>query len=75
MGTDSNPTSKWMGLVASIWVQAFAGGSYNFANYSPMLKHILGYSQLELNNLGVAKDVGDSVGTLAGYFCNKLPAW
>ncbi|KAJ7298073.1 hypothetical protein O6H91_06G061600 [Diphasiastrum complanatum] len=40
-----------------------------------MLKHILGYSQLELNNLGVAKDVGDSVGTLAGYFCNKLPAW
>lgn len=67
--------TKWVGLAAAIWVQASAGNAYMFAFYSPTLKSILHYNQLQLNNLGVAKDIGENVGLLAGLLCNKLPAW
>jgi hypothetical protein len=46
-----------------------------FAFYSPSLKSVLHYNQLQLNNLGVAKDIGENVGLLAGLLCNKIPAW
>lgn len=67
--------TKWVGLAAAIWVQASGGNAYTFAFYSPTLKKIFHYNQLQLNNLGVAKDIGENVGLLAGYLCNKLPAW
>ena len=67
--------TKWVGLAAAIWVQASAGNAYMFAFYSPSLKSVLHYNQLQLNNLGVAKDVGENVGLLAGLLCNKIPAW
>ncbi|KAG0580582.1 hypothetical protein KC19_4G184400 [Ceratodon purpureus] len=67
--------TKWVGLVAAIWVQASAGNAYMFAFYSPALKSVLHYNQLQLNNLGVAKDFGENVGLIAGLLCNKLPAW
>lgn len=46
-----------------------------FAFYSPTLKYVLSYNQVQLNNLGVAKDFGENVGLLAGVLCNKLPPW
>ncbi|KAJ7517569.1 hypothetical protein O6H91_21G029700 [Diphasiastrum complanatum] len=67
--------SRWTGLVASIWIQSFAGTTATFAAYSPCLKSELHYSQVQLNNLGVAKDFGENVGLVAGYFSNKFPAW
>jgi len=67
--------TKWVGLAAAIWVQASAGNAYMFSFYSPSLKSVLHYNQVELNNLGVAKDIGENVGLLAGLICNKVPAW
>ncbi|CAM6095652.1 unnamed protein product [Calypogeia fissa] len=65
---------KWMGFVAAIWVQSISGNNYTFANYSADLKTVMNYNQQQLNALGVAKDVGKSVGLLAGYLSDFLPA-
>ncbi len=46
-----------------------------FAFYSSKLKSVLHYNQVQVNNLGVAKDLGENVGLLAGYLCNKVPPW
>ncbi|CAM6018265.1 unnamed protein product [Sphagnum balticum] len=67
--------TKWFGLSAAMWVQASAGNAYMFAFYSSKLKSVLHYNQLQVNNLGVAKDLGENVGLLAGFLCNKLPPW
>lgn len=67
--------TKWLGLVAGMWVQGSGGSAYMFPSYSPLLKSFFKYKQLEVNNLGVAKDLGENVGLLAGMLCNKLPAW
>eukprot|EP00249_Psilotum_nudum_P011628 c23286_g1_i1 orf=254-2155(+) len=67
--------SKWMGLVAAIWVQAFAGNGSAYANYSSTLKTVLRYNQVQLNYLAFAKDFGENVGILAGLVCNKVPPW
>ncbi|CAK9859373.1 unnamed protein product [Sphagnum jensenii] len=67
--------TKWFGLAAAMWVQASAGNAYMFAFYSSKLKTVLHYNQLQVNNLGVAKDLGENVGLLAGFLCNKLPPW
>nr|GLL19152.1 protein NUCLEAR FUSION DEFECTIVE 4-like [Ipomoea trifida] len=50
--------SKWIGFVCAIWVEAIAGNNYTFSNYSNALKSLMSLSQLQLNNLSVAKDVG-----------------
>ncbi|KAL3684932.1 hypothetical protein R1sor_002954 [Riccia sorocarpa] len=67
--------TKWVSLAAGIWVQALAGHANVFANYSTDLKGVLQINQVQLNNLGVAKDFGDSVGLLAGGLVNILPTW
>ena len=67
------PPSRWMVLVASIWIQAFSANPYNF--YSPTLKRVLNINQFQLNLLAVAKDFGEHAGILAGILCNKLPPW
>lgn len=69
------PLTKWMGLVAAIWVQAFAGNSFVYADYSSSLKSILNLNQVQLNYLALSKDFGENVGILAGLLCNKLPPW
>ncbi|CAB4272888.1 unnamed protein product [Prunus armeniaca] len=65
----------WVGLGAAVWAQIAAGNAYNFPLYSPMLKSVLGLSQQELTILGVASDIGESVGFLPGIACNKFPPW
>ncbi|KAM7267675.1 hypothetical protein ACFE04_009841 [Oxalis oulophora] len=51
------------------------GIGYLFGSISPVIKSSLGYNQRQLASLGVAKDLGDSVGFLAGGLCEVLPLW
>ncbi|KAD4982075.1 hypothetical protein R6Q59_001671 [Mikania micrantha] len=70
-----SPTSvagKWIGLVTAIWVQAISGNNYTFSNYSDALKSLMALTQLQLNNLSVAKDVGKAFGIIAGLASDRL---
>ncbi|XP_027357085.1 protein NUCLEAR FUSION DEFECTIVE 4-like [Abrus precatorius] len=67
--------SKWMGFVAAVWIQAISGNNYTFSNYSDALKSLMHLTQIELNNLSVAKDVGKAFGLLAGLASDRLPTW
>lgn len=68
-------SNRWLVLVASIWLQCCAGTGYVFGSLSPVIKTSLDYNQKQINRLGVAKDIGDSVGLLAGVLCDFLPTW
>nr|CAB3480533.1 unnamed protein product [Digitaria exilis] len=65
----------WVGLAAAVWVQMAAGNAYTFPLYSPALKSVLGYDQRQLAMLGVANDIGENFGVVAGVLCNSLPPW
>ncbi|EPS72388.1 hypothetical protein M569_02370, partial [Genlisea aurea] len=65
-------SGKWLGLVAAIWVQSISGNNYTFSNYSDALKLIMALTQLQLNTLSVAKDVGKAFGLLAGIASDRL---
>ncbi|KAL6659176.1 hypothetical protein ACP70R_003216 [Stipagrostis hirtigluma subsp. patula] len=52
-----------------------AGNAYTFPLYSPALKAVLGYDQRQLAMLGVANDIGENFGVVAGVLCNSLPPW
>ncbi|CAK9134300.1 unnamed protein product [Ilex paraguariensis] len=65
----------WVGLGAAVWVQIAAGNAYNFPLYSHSLKSVLGFNQHQLTMLGVANDIGESIGLLPGMVCNKFPPW
>ncbi|KAK3122240.1 hypothetical protein QOZ80_8BG0666950 [Eleusine coracana subsp. coracana] len=67
--------NRWLVFVAAMWMQSCAGVGYLFGSLSPVIKDSLGYSQRQLAALGVAKDLGDSVGFLAGTLCAVLPLW
>ncbi|KAA8535998.1 hypothetical protein F0562_028476 [Nyssa sinensis] len=75
MGFPLSPTSpagRWLGFVTAVWVQAISGNNYTFSNYSSALKTIMNLTQLQLNNLSVAKDVGKAFGLLAGISSDRL---
>lgn len=40
-----------------------------------MIKSKMGYNQRQIAMLGVAKDLGDSIGFIAGSLCEILPIW
>jgi Nodulin-like len=67
--------NRWMVFVAAMWLQSVAGIGYLFGSISPVIKASLGYNQRQLARIGVAKDLGDSVGFLAGVLCEILPLW
>uniref|UniRef100_A0A2N9ICT9 Calmodulin-lysine N-methyltransferase n=1 Tax=Fagus sylvatica TaxID=28930 RepID=A0A2N9ICT9_FAGSY len=67
------PAGKWLGFVTAIWVQAICGNNYTFSNYSDALKSLMSLTQLELNNLSVAKDVGKAFGLLSGLASDRWP--
>lgn len=67
------PAGKWLGLVTAVWVQAISGNNYTFSNYSDALKTLMGLTQLQLNSLSVAKDVGKAFGIFAGLASDRLP--
>ncbi|MQL98266.1 hypothetical protein Taro_030971 [Colocasia esculenta] len=64
---------KWLGFVTAVWVQSISGNNYTFSNYSDALKSLMGLTQLQLNNLSVAKDVGKAFGIFAGLASDRLP--
>ncbi|KAJ0966992.1 hypothetical protein J5N97_023909 [Dioscorea zingiberensis] len=64
---------RWLGLVTAVWVQCISGNNYTFSNYSDSIKSLMGLTQLQLNNLSVAKDVGKAFGILAGLASDRLP--
>ncbi|KAG9130199.1 hypothetical protein Leryth_004194 [Lithospermum erythrorhizon] len=67
--------NRWLVFVAAMWIQSCAGIGYLFGSISPVIKSSLNYNQKQLARLGVAKDLGDSVGFLAGSLCEILPLW
>ncbi|GAV74258.1 Nodulin-like domain-containing protein [Cephalotus follicularis] len=67
--------NRWLVFVCAIWVQSCAGVGYLFGSISPVIKSKLGYNQRQVALLGVAKDLGDSIGFVAGSLCEVLPIW
>ncbi|CAA3026062.1 NUCLEAR FUSION DEFECTIVE 4-like [Olea europaea subsp. europaea] len=74
MLSPTSPPAKWLGFVTAVWVQAISGNNYTFSNYSDALKSLMALTQLQLNNLSVAKDVGKAFGLLAGIASDRLPS-
>ncbi|CAL5212653.1 unnamed protein product [Lathyrus oleraceus] len=73
--SSASTATKWLGFVAAVWIQAISGNNYTFSNYSDALKSLMHLTQLQLNNLSVAKDVGKAFGLLAGLASDRLPTW
>ncbi|KAL6994484.1 hypothetical protein U1Q18_012588 [Sarracenia purpurea var. burkii] len=67
--------NRWLVFVAAMWIQSCAGVGYLFGSMSPAIKSSLSYNQRQIARLGVAKDLGDSVGFLAGSLCEFFPFW
>uniref|UniRef100_A0A3N7G474 Nodulin-like domain-containing protein n=1 Tax=Populus trichocarpa TaxID=3694 RepID=A0A3N7G474_POPTR len=67
--------NRWLVFVAATWIQSCAGIGYLFGSISPVIKSPLNYNQRQLASLGVAKDLGGSVGFLAGSLSEILPLW
>ncbi|CAN8229362.1 unnamed protein product [Cochlearia groenlandica] len=70
--SSSSSSLKWLGFVTAVWVQSISGNNYTFSNYSDALKSLMNLTQLQLNNLSVAKDVGKAFGILAGIASDRL---
>ncbi|KAK6263455.1 hypothetical protein QUC31_009271 [Theobroma cacao] len=66
---------KWMILVATIWIQAFTGTNFDFSAYSTEMKRVLGISQVQLNYLAVASDMGKAFGWSSGLALTYFPLW
>ncbi|KAL0346438.1 UNVERIFIED_CONTAM: protein NUCLEAR FUSION defective [Sesamum calycinum] len=66
---------KWVVLVATTWIQAFAGTNMDFPAYSTALKSALGISQAQLNYVSVASDMGKALGWCSGLCLLYFPAW
>ncbi|XP_027908517.1 protein NUCLEAR FUSION DEFECTIVE 4-like [Vigna unguiculata] len=66
---------KWVVLGASIWLQAFTGTNFDFSSYSPDLKSVLDITQLQLNYLSVASDMGKAFGWCSGLSLLHFPFW
>lgn len=67
--------NRWLVFIAAMWIQSCAGLGYLFGSISPVIKTNLNYNQRQIARLGVAKDLGDSVGFLAGSLSEFLPFW
>lgn len=67
--------NRWLVFVAAMWMQAVGGIGYLYGSISPVIKSSMGYNQRQVASLGVAKDLGDSIGILAATLCEILPLW
>ena len=61
-------------IIIKLWRKVHDQNVLNSHN-NMRLKGILKYGQGRLNNLGMDNDVGENVGLLAGFICNKIPPW
>ncbi|KAL5099804.1 hypothetical protein RYX36_004131 [Vicia faba] len=64
---------KWMILIATIWIQAFTGTNFDFSSYSSTMKSVLKISQVQLNYLATASDLGKVFGWSSGLALMYLP--
>lgn len=60
-------------LVVTIWIQAFTGTNFDFSQYSSSLKSALNVSQVQLNYLATANDMGKVFGWSSGLALMHLP--
>lgn len=67
--------NRWLVFVCAMWIMSCGGIGYLFGSISPVIKKTMGYNQRQLAILGVAKDLGDSVGFVAGSLSEVLPTW
>lgn len=67
--------NRWLVFVAAMWIQSVGGIGYLYGSISPIIKTSLNYNQKQIASLGVAKDLGDSLGFFAGALCEILPLW
>ncbi|KAE9450675.1 hypothetical protein C3L33_17426, partial [Rhododendron williamsianum] len=70
----TTPAGKWLGFVTAVWMQSISGFIYGFSTYSDALKALMNLTQLQLNNLSVAKDVGVAFGLLPGLASDRIPS-
>ncbi|MCL7047442.1 hypothetical protein MKW94_021203 [Papaver nudicaule] len=66
---------RWFMMFASFIIMGSAGGTFLFGIYSKEIKRSLGYDQKTLNLLGSFKDLGISIGVLAGLLAEVTPPW
>jgi len=66
---------KWVVLIATIWIQAFTGTNFDFSSYSSEMKSVLDITQLQLNSLSVASDMGKAFGWCSGVTLMYFPLW
>lgn len=64
---------RWAALATAVLIQAAAGTNFNFPAYSTSLKAALGASQVGLNGLALASDLGKALGWSAGLAALCLP--
>lgn len=62
-------------LIATIWIQAFTGTNFDFSSYSSEMKSVLDITQLQLNSLSVASDMGKAFGWCSGLLLMYFPLW
>ncbi|KAJ0755238.1 putative MFS transporter superfamily [Helianthus annuus] len=67
--------NRWLVFVASMWVQSCSGIGYMYGSISPVIKSTMGYNQRQIAVLGVAKDIGDAIGFVAGSLSEVVPIW
>ncbi|XP_058737616.1 protein NUCLEAR FUSION DEFECTIVE 4-like [Vicia villosa] len=68
-------SGKWVVLIATVWIQAFTGTNFDFSSYSSELKSVLDITQLQLNCLSVASDMGKAFGWCSGVSLMYFPLW
>ncbi|KAI3956578.1 hypothetical protein MKW92_012912 [Papaver armeniacum] len=66
---------RWFMMFASFIIMGSAGGTFLFGIYSKEIKKSLGYDQKTLNLLGSFKDLGISIGVVAGLLAEVTPPW
>ncbi|KAJ1694276.1 hypothetical protein LUZ63_010974 [Rhynchospora breviuscula] len=69
----TDQSRKWMIVVATVWIQAFTGTNFDFSAYSSALKAAMGISQVQLNYLATASDLGKLFGWSSGLALLYLP--
>ncbi|CAK8542713.1 unnamed protein product [Lathyrus sativus] len=68
-------SGKWVVLITTVWIQAFTGTNFDFSSYSSELKSVLDITQLQLNCLSVASDMGKAFGWCSGVSLMYFPLW
>lgn len=62
-----------MVVAATVWIQAFTGTNFDFSAYSSEMKAVMRISQVQLNYLATASDLGKALGWSSGLALLYLP--